>query len=194
VPDTHLGTLPFALRCPSKSRAVPNCFCHATHLKMLSYSLAFAFFIFLTSASLHPAKRQLNLSFQDVCGANGIDCGNGYCCSAGQQCITSNPPLCRDLLLRDWTVPAVDYSSLINLVELNDLTTLGLTLSTIPRTLTFSTTLPTYTENVMPPQYTPPTFRDDLVGATKTAGGAPMPTVYRGVMLGGLVGAGLALA
>lgn len=150
-------------------------------------------FIFTASGAYHPAKRQMDLSFRDVCGSTGVDCKNGYCCYGGQECVENDPPLCRDLALRDWTMEAVDYSSFISLLDFDHLTTLGLTLSNIPKTLTFSTVLPTYSDNSIPPQYTPPTFYSDLVTATRTStGGAVGPTVYKELFVGGIVGAGMA--
>jgi hypothetical protein len=161
---------------------------------MLTCALALSIGFALANAALHPARRQLHLTFQDVCGANGVDCENGYCCMTGTLCVDNDPPLCRDLLLHDWTMQALDYSSVINLLDFDHFTTLGLTLSTIPRTLTFSTSLPVYTENSMPPQYTPPTFHPELANSTRRSiGAAPLPTPCREILVGGFLGAGIAL-
>jgi hypothetical protein len=49
----------------------------------------------------HPAfKRQ---TFQDLCGASGVDCGNGWCCMVGQECVDADPePLCADNILTEF--------------------------------------------------------------------------------------------
>ena len=159
---------------------------------MLARHLTILMFVTFISGAYHPAKRQL--SFQDACGAGAIDCGSGYCCMIGTECIMNDPPLCRDLLLHDWTMEALDYSSFIELVNLDFLTTLGVTLSTIPKTLTFATALPTYTENPIPSRYTPPTFHPELVTATQTSTGAATgPTAQRELFIGGVIGAGIVL-
>lgn len=161
---------------------------------MSALLLLVGIFLSLSNAALHPAKGQTDLSFRDVCGTGGVDCKNGYCCYTGQLCVANDPPMCRDLLLYDWSMEAVDYTSFINLVGLKDLTSLGLTLSNIPRTLTFSTTLPTYTDNPIPPQYTPPAFRTDLLEPTQAStGGATLPTIRKEVLVGGVMCAGVLL-
>lgn len=175
-------------RSPLPGRITPIKFPPTMFANIFPLCFLFAFSL----AALHPAKRQSGVSFRDACGATGVDCKNGYCCYGGQQCIDNKPPLCRDLLLVDWTMEAVDVTSFANLLNLDQLTTLGLTLSTIPRTLTFSTSLPTYTDNPIPSRYIPPTFRPDLVPSTRTsAGAAALPTLGREVLVGGMVGAGL---
>ncbi|KAH7063790.1 hypothetical protein BKA63DRAFT_182410 [Paraphoma chrysanthemicola] len=161
---------------------------------MLIHALLLSIALAPVNAALHLARRQLDLTFKDVCGADGIDCKNGYCCMAGSLCVPNDPPLCRDLVLHDWTMQALDYSSFINLINLNDLTTLGLTLSNIPRTLTFSTSLPVYTENSMPPQYTLPTYHPELATPTRRSlGGAPLATPGMGHLVGGVLGVGVIL-
>ncbi|KAF2003155.1 hypothetical protein P154DRAFT_112164 [Amniculicola lignicola CBS 123094] len=69
-------------------------------------AVLYALFLFSDSAlsAFHPAKRQFE-SIQDVCGTSPVDCGNGWCCFVGQECIepanSDSEPLCRDNVLTD---------------------------------------------------------------------------------------------
>ena len=80
---------------------------------------------------------------------------------------------------------AIDYSPFIDLINLNDLTTLGITMSTVPRTLTLFTMLSMYTNNPTPSQYTPPTSPSDSAGPTRTSVGAALIPTLRGDLLVG---------
>lgn len=111
----------------------------------------FTLLIALTTATPHQAKRLpqydlTNVTIQDVCGSGASDCGNGYCCSAGSECIspsspsneyqyvvghatpfrrpsnlpTDSPnPRCADLLYPTLTIPAIAYSSFESILALS---------------------------------------------------------------------------
>ncbi|KAF2729966.1 hypothetical protein EJ04DRAFT_555776 [Polyplosphaeria fusca] len=119
-------------------------------------------------AGFSPAKRQLE-TIQDVCGNNPVDCGDGWCCLVGQECVPAsggNEPQCRDNALTDIggdpiTIVAFPFSSFLSEeISMNsELESLGLTVSTFPTTLPTTgrfTALPTYTENSIE-SFTPPT-------------------------------------
>lgn len=49
----------------------------------------------------YPAKKRQN--FQDLCGTDGVDCGNGWCCIVGTECVDADPePVCRDTILTEF--------------------------------------------------------------------------------------------
>ncbi|KAF2499711.1 hypothetical protein BU16DRAFT_536026 [Lophium mytilinum] len=102
-------------------------------------------------AKHHGLVQRQGLTINDVCGLSPVDCGGGWCCYSGQNCIkTGGDPLCEDLLLTDvgggpMTVYAIQWSSLVN--GLSALTSLGVTLSTFPTTLTAATALPSYSNS-----------------------------------------------
>lgn len=70
-----------------------------------------SFLVHPIQAAVHPAKRQNTLTFEDVCGIDAQDCGNGWCCYPGSECIPASlsapDPLCRDLAVFDSTDVAV---------------------------------------------------------------------------------------
>lgn len=187
------------------------------------YPLLLALLANLVLAALHPAKRQLS-SIGDVCGSNPVDCGNGWCCLVGQECVDASPePLCRDNSFTGlglyvptfhprpslnsssdgFTNPAFPYSSLIN--ALSSLDAIGSSLDSELRTggITVPTTIPTafdttgrftalstYTDNVLPSSYSVKSTSSPTPSPRSTGKGV-VPTVNVGVLVGGIVGAGV---
>ncbi|ORY15111.1 hypothetical protein BCR34DRAFT_585244 [Clohesyomyces aquaticus] len=154
--------------------------------------------------AVHPAKRQFN-TISEICGPNPVDCHNGWCCMTGQECIPASgndEPQCRDNILTDLggdplTVLAFPYSSVIaGISSANSvLESLGITLSKLPTVTALPTTgkftvLPTYTENSVK-SFVPPTRMPSVPAATPTTGAAALPTINVGVMVGGIMGAGM---
>ncbi|KAF2200899.1 hypothetical protein GQ43DRAFT_55897 [Delitschia confertaspora ATCC 74209] len=165
-----------------------------------------------TFALLHPA-RQIFTSMQDICGATAIDCGNGWCCLGGQQCIPPSQgpgtdPECMENLLTDiggdpLTLPAYPFSSLQSADSsfASLLSSMSITLSTVPTTLPTTgsfTALTSYSDNTlrsykMPPT---PTAVSTVSAATTTptsTGAAARRTGAVGWGVMGVVGVGMAV-
>ncbi|KAF2112667.1 hypothetical protein BDV96DRAFT_689455 [Lophiotrema nucula] len=159
----------------------------------------------IAHSAVHPAKRQFD-TIQDVCGTDPVDCGDGWCCFVGQECIPAQgneEPQCRDNILTDLggdpiTIVALPFSSFLSeQSSLNSkLTSLGVTYTTFPTTLPTTgsfTALPTYSDNTIK-SFTPPTNLPTALPsavASSTTGAAALQTVNLGWMVGGVVGAGV---
>ncbi|KAF2477511.1 uncharacterized protein BDR25DRAFT_299432 [Lindgomyces ingoldianus] len=124
----------------------------------------------------------------------------------GQECIPASgnaEPQCRDNIVTDlggdpFTFQAFAFSSLISALSSANsaLLSLGITVSTFPTVLPTTgrfTALPTYTENSVA-SFVPPTKTPSVAAATPSkTGAAVMPTVNIGMMVGGIVGAGMGM-
>ncbi|KAF2638594.1 hypothetical protein P280DRAFT_551226 [Massarina eburnea CBS 473.64] len=137
---------------------------------------------------------------QDICGADAADCGKGFCCSSGMKCVSSSAaePQCNDLISHGVTVSAIAWSSLATLLNLDPLTSLGLTISTFPHTtMTGTTALPTYSDNVISTTAASVPSKTDPGSALATAhaAGARSGTgvVDVEVLIGAAVGVGMVL-
>ena len=148
-------------------------------------ALFFQFFV-SANAAFHPTKRAI-----PFCGLAPVDCGDGWCCLFGMKCTADDPPLCEDLLIPSFTVSAAPYSEL----DPNRLTSIGLTISTFPRTtLTATTALPTYSysESITAGSRSLLFIKPTAVGIvvqTSSQTGAAIPSLEPGVAVGGVVAA-----
>lgn len=149
--------------------------------------LALLFQSFVSAnATLHPAKRAI-----PFCGLAPVDCGDGWCCSFGMKCTADDPPLCEDLLIPSFTISAAPYSEM----DPDRLTSIGLTISTFPRTtMTATTALPTHSYNesiTTAPRsllFIKPTAVETVV-QTSSQTGAAIPSLKPGVAVGGIIAA-----
>ncbi|KAF2270268.1 hypothetical protein CC78DRAFT_611922 [Lojkania enalia] len=180
----------------------------ANMLIPLSYFITvIPLFLRATSGAIYPAKRQFD-TLQDICGRDPVDCGNGWCCIVGQECVImedDEKPQCRDNLLTDIggdpiTLNALPFSSFISAMKSANsvLESLGITYTTFLPSLPTTgslTALPTYTENIVstftPLTIMPPVPAPSPSLSSISTAAAALPTMNLGIVVGGFVGAGL---
>ncbi|OCL13193.1 hypothetical protein AOQ84DRAFT_385576 [Glonium stellatum] len=153
----------------------------------------------LVISSVHRARQYNSERRQDlttVCGLNPVDCGNGWCCFEGQNCMKSSTAdtLCVDIILTDvgggpMTFYAVPFSSFLSDMSSIDsaLTSLGITASTFPTTLTGTiTALPTYSDtdtSVIIPTWTGWPATTSIVSSTPRGPAATVMPANTAIML-----------